>query len=207
MPVTPASVQAARRPRSRFCARSPRLEPSASAMGGDGGIVAQGAFGRTPARTARLDARAAPSIMNGGSFSTEAEWPGRAATTSAADPEAAVKVFARKGYFAARVSEIASKAGVADGTIYLYFRNKEDILVSLFDERHGRPRRARARGAAARCRARPPACAASPSTTCACSAATATWPWSSRSSCASPRSSWSASPPPGCRTTSPSSAR
>jgi TetR/AcrR family fatty acid metabolism transcriptional regulator len=48
--------------------------------------------------------------------------------------QAAVKVFARKGYFGARVSEIAKKAGVADGTIYLYFRNKEDILVSLFDE-------------------------------------------------------------------------
>jgi TetR/AcrR family fatty acid metabolism transcriptional regulator len=48
--------------------------------------------------------------------------------------EAAVKVFARKGYFAARVADIASQAGVADGTIYLYFRNKEDILVSLFDE-------------------------------------------------------------------------
>ena len=46
----------------------------------------------------------------------------------------AVKVFARKGYFAARVSEIARRAGVADGTIYLYFRNKEHILVSLFDE-------------------------------------------------------------------------
>lgn len=48
--------------------------------------------------------------------------------------QAAVKVFARKGYFAAKVAEIARKAGVADGTIYLYFRNKEDILVSLFDE-------------------------------------------------------------------------
>src|SRR5712691_425316 len=48
--------------------------------------------------------------------------------------QAAVKVFARKGYFAARVAEIAEKAGVADGTIYLYFGGKEDILVSLFDE-------------------------------------------------------------------------
>jgi TetR/AcrR family fatty acid metabolism transcriptional regulator len=47
---------------------------------------------------------------------------------------AAVKVFARKGYFAARVSEIAQRAGVADGTIYLYFESKEDILVRLFDE-------------------------------------------------------------------------
>jgi TetR/AcrR family fatty acid metabolism transcriptional regulator len=48
--------------------------------------------------------------------------------------QAAVKVFARKGYHGARVSEIARRADVADGTIYLYFRNKEDILVSLFDE-------------------------------------------------------------------------
>jgi TetR/AcrR family fatty acid metabolism transcriptional regulator len=48
--------------------------------------------------------------------------------------DAAVCVFARKGYFAARVSDVAKKAGVADGTIYLYFRNKEDILVRLFDE-------------------------------------------------------------------------
>jgi TetR/AcrR family fatty acid metabolism transcriptional regulator len=48
--------------------------------------------------------------------------------------QGAVRIFARKGYFAARVSDIARRAGVADGTIYLYFRNKEDILVSLFDE-------------------------------------------------------------------------
>lgn len=48
--------------------------------------------------------------------------------------QAAVKVFARRGYFAARVSDIAARAGVADGTIYLYFDSKEDILVSLFDE-------------------------------------------------------------------------
>jgi len=47
---------------------------------------------------------------------------------------AATKVFAKKGYFAAKVAEIARQAGVADGTIYLYFRSKEDILVSLFDE-------------------------------------------------------------------------
>jgi TetR/AcrR family transcriptional regulator, fatty acid metabolism regulator protein len=48
--------------------------------------------------------------------------------------DAAVAVFARKGYFASRVSDVAKKAGVADGTIYLYFRGKEDILVRLFDE-------------------------------------------------------------------------
>jgi len=48
--------------------------------------------------------------------------------------DAAAHVFARKGYFTSRVADIAKRAGVADGTIYLYFRNKEDILVSLFDE-------------------------------------------------------------------------
>jgi TetR/AcrR family transcriptional regulator, fatty acid metabolism regulator protein len=48
--------------------------------------------------------------------------------------QAAVKVLAKKGYHRAKVSEIARRADVADGTIYLYFRNKEDILVSLFDE-------------------------------------------------------------------------
>jgi TetR/AcrR family transcriptional regulator, fatty acid metabolism regulator protein len=46
--------------------------------------------------------------------------------------EAAVVVFARNGYFHSRISDIASTAGVADGTIYLYFKNKEDIVVSLF---------------------------------------------------------------------------
>jgi len=48
--------------------------------------------------------------------------------------EAALGVFAQKGYFQARVSDIASAAGVADGTIYLYFRNKEDVIVSLFSD-------------------------------------------------------------------------
>ena len=48
--------------------------------------------------------------------------------------EAATKVFAKKGFYQARVSEIAREAGVADGTIYLYFHNKDDILISLFEE-------------------------------------------------------------------------
>ena len=48
--------------------------------------------------------------------------------------DAAVRVFARKGFYHARVSEIAREAGVADGTIYLYFQNKDDILISLFEE-------------------------------------------------------------------------
>ncbi len=50
---------------------------------------------------------------------------------------AAVQVFARKGFFGARVSEIADAAGVADGTIYLYFKSKDDLLISLFEEKMG----------------------------------------------------------------------
>lgn len=49
--------------------------------------------------------------------------------------DAAVEVFAEKGFFGARVSEIATVAGVADGTIYLYFKSKDDILISLFEEK------------------------------------------------------------------------
>ncbi|MCA9566233.1 MAG: TetR/AcrR family transcriptional regulator [Myxococcales bacterium] len=49
--------------------------------------------------------------------------------------EAAVEVFAEKGFHSARVSDIAKKAGVADGTIYLYFKNKEDLLLSIFEEK------------------------------------------------------------------------
>lgn len=51
--------------------------------------------------------------------------------------DAAVTVFAETGYHGSQVSKIAREAGVADGTIYLYFKNKEDILVSLFRERLG----------------------------------------------------------------------
>jgi TetR/AcrR family fatty acid metabolism transcriptional regulator len=47
---------------------------------------------------------------------------------------AAIKVFANKGFFQAKVSEIAREAGVADGTIYLYFDNKDDLLIQVFEE-------------------------------------------------------------------------
>src|SRR4029078_4417516 len=49
--------------------------------------------------------------------------------------EAAIRVFARNGYYNSRVSDIAREAGIASGTMYLYFRTKEDILVTLFRER------------------------------------------------------------------------
>lgn len=49
--------------------------------------------------------------------------------------DAAVIVIADNGYHQAQVSKIAKQAGVADGTIYLYFKNKEDILISVFQEK------------------------------------------------------------------------
>ncbi len=47
---------------------------------------------------------------------------------------AAIEVFAQTGYFNAKVADIAKAAGVADGTIYLYFLGKEDLLISIFRE-------------------------------------------------------------------------
>jgi TetR/AcrR family fatty acid metabolism transcriptional regulator len=49
--------------------------------------------------------------------------------------DAAVRVFARTGYYNSRVSDIAREAGIASGTIYLYFKTKEEILVTLFREK------------------------------------------------------------------------
>jgi TetR/AcrR family fatty acid metabolism transcriptional regulator len=46
---------------------------------------------------------------------------------------AATKVFARNGYFNSKVADIAQEAGVADGTVYLYFKSKDEILHSIFD--------------------------------------------------------------------------
>ncbi len=51
--------------------------------------------------------------------------------------DAAVIVIAENGYHKSQISKIAKKAGVADGTIYLYFKNKEDILVSVFRNKMG----------------------------------------------------------------------
>ena len=47
--------------------------------------------------------------------------------------EAAIKVFAEQGFFQSTIAQIAKEAGVADGTIYLYFKNKDDILVQFFN--------------------------------------------------------------------------
>ena len=47
---------------------------------------------------------------------------------------AAKAVFAQNGFYHSRISDVAKRAGVADGTIYLYFENKDDILISLFED-------------------------------------------------------------------------
>lgn len=49
--------------------------------------------------------------------------------------KAAIKVFAKNGFHNSKISQIAKEAGVADGTIYLYFKNKDDILIRLFEEK------------------------------------------------------------------------
>ena len=46
---------------------------------------------------------------------------------------AAIKVFAGRGYFNSKVADIAGEAGIADGTVYLYFKSKDEILHSIFD--------------------------------------------------------------------------
>lgn len=48
--------------------------------------------------------------------------------------QAATKVFAEKGFYNSKVSDVAKEAQVADGTIYLYFKNKDDLLISIFEE-------------------------------------------------------------------------
>jgi len=61
---------------------------------------------------------------------------GRAVVTDKREAilRSAVGVFARKGYFNSKVADIASEAGIADGTVYLYFKSKDEILHSIFDQ-------------------------------------------------------------------------
>src|SRR6202158_2089248 len=57
-----------------------------------------------------------------------------AANKNEAILRAATRVFARNGYFSSKVADIARAADVADGTVYLYFKSKEEILHSIFDQ-------------------------------------------------------------------------
>jgi len=51
--------------------------------------------------------------------------------------DAAVKVFAKSGFYNSKVLDIAKEAGVANGTVYLYFPSKDDILIAIFEEQMG----------------------------------------------------------------------
>jgi TetR/AcrR family fatty acid metabolism transcriptional regulator len=47
--------------------------------------------------------------------------------------DAATRVFAERGFFGSQVADVARRAGVAAGTVYLYFKNKDDLLISVFN--------------------------------------------------------------------------
>jgi AcrR family transcriptional regulator len=89
---------------------------------------------------------------------------------------AATRVFARNGYSNSKVADIAGAAGVADGTVYLYFKSKEEILHSIFDRSVD--------NAVER------SCAASRTCTLNDSARIVTWRLSFKWSCAAPQNSW-----------------
>ena len=73
--------------------------------------------------------------MNDGSFTMLMPRKSRRSPEKyAAILRAATKVFARNGFFNSKVTDVAREAGVADGTVYLYFKNKDDILISLFNQ-------------------------------------------------------------------------
>ncbi len=75
--------------------------------------------------------------MNDPSFSERLRMPPPPTDKHDLILEAAIEVFAEKGFHHARISDIARRAGVADGTIYLYFRNKDDVLLTIFEEKMG----------------------------------------------------------------------
>ncbi|MCD6571334.1 MAG: TetR/AcrR family transcriptional regulator [Deltaproteobacteria bacterium] len=52
--------------------------------------------------------------------------------------DAAIKIFARHGYYGSRVSDITEEAGIAYGLVYRYFRSKDDVLISIFQDRWNR---------------------------------------------------------------------
>src|SRR5580698_1456672 len=87
--------------------------------------------------SARAKAKSSGSRSNGSRGKTSGN--GKGGTPEAGKRErildAAVKVFAAEGFYNAKVSQIAQAAGVADGTIYLYFKSKDDLLIQLFEDR------------------------------------------------------------------------
>lgn len=75
--------------------------------------------------------------MSATSLTPEHRWTRRKQARPAEILDAALKVFAQKGYAAARMDDIAKQAGVTKGTIYLYFENKEAVFKSLVREAVG----------------------------------------------------------------------
>jgi TetR/AcrR family fatty acid metabolism transcriptional regulator len=71
--------------------------------------------------------------MNEHSFSMPARAPAAVIDKRDAILRAATEVFARNGFFQSQVADVARAAGVAAGTVYLYFRSKDDLLVSIFE--------------------------------------------------------------------------
>src|SRR5215467_3545803 len=67
----------------------------------------------------------------------QARWTRRKLARPSEILDAAVSVFAEKGFAAARMEDIARKAGVSKGTIYLYFQGKEDVFKTLVRESIG----------------------------------------------------------------------
>ncbi len=65
---------------------------------------------------------------------TARQKPGRNSDKHGAILRAAIKIFARDGFFHSKIADVAREAGVADGTVYLYFKNKDDILISIFNQ-------------------------------------------------------------------------
>ena len=76
--------------------------------------------------------------MAGGAAASGAVWAPAARGKYERILDAAVEVIAENGYFNSPVSAIAARAGVADGTIYLYFKSKDDVLRTAIDATFGR---------------------------------------------------------------------
>lgn len=87
--------------------------------------------------SARGKAKSSGRRSNGGRGGSKANGKGGAPEAGKRERilDAAIKVFAAEGFYNAKVSQIAQAAGVADGTIYLYFKSKDDLLIQLFEDR------------------------------------------------------------------------
>ena len=105
--------------------------------------------------------------------------------------DAAVAVFAEKGFFVSRMSDIADRADVADGTVYLYFKNKDEILASAINTAFDGFMRTGAYGTGEAADSDQSVCGDWPTCTLKRWDRTATWRWSSRWNCGRARASLS----------------